>query len=64
VTMGLRQILAARRIIVLVSGATKRDVVHAAFEGSVGPSLPASFLQDVSADVSVIVDRAAWEGEP
>jgi glucosamine-6-phosphate deaminase len=64
VTMGLRQILAARRTIVLVSGAAKRDVVHAAFEGPVGPSLPASFLQDVTADVSVIVDRAAWDGEP
>jgi glucosamine-6-phosphate deaminase len=64
VTMGLRQILAARRIVVLASGAAKRDVAHAALEGPVGPSLPASFLQDVKADLSVIVDRAAWEGEP
>ena len=64
VTMGLRQILAANRIVVLASGAAKHDVVHAALEGPVGPSVPASFLQDADADVSVIVDRAAWVDDP
>jgi glucosamine-6-phosphate deaminase len=63
VTMGLRQILAARRIVVLASGGAKHDVVHAALEGPVGPSVPASFLQDADADVRVIVDRAAWDGD-
>jgi glucosamine-6-phosphate deaminase len=60
VTMGMRHLLEARRIVMVVSGATKREIVHRALEGPVRPEVPASFLQTAEADVTVIVDRAAW----
>jgi glucosamine-6-phosphate deaminase len=49
-----------RRIVMVVSGAIKRAIVHRALEGPVGPEVPASFLQTAEAEVTVIVDRAAW----
>jgi glucosamine-6-phosphate deaminase len=60
VTMGLRRLLAARVIVLVVSGASKAAIVHRALEGEVGPEVPASFLQRASGDVHVVVDRAAW----
>jgi len=60
VTMGLRHLLEARQIIMVVSGAAKHGIVHRALEGPVGPEVPASFLRTADADVTVIVDRAAW----
>jgi glucosamine-6-phosphate deaminase len=60
VTMGLRQLLGARQILMVVSGAAKRVIVHRALEGPVGPEVPASFLRTAEAKVTVIVDRAAW----
>lgn len=60
VTMGLGQLLSARAIVLVVSGEGKRTIVREAVEGPVGPEVPASFLQDADADVTVLVDRAAW----
>lgn len=62
ITLGLRQILAARRIVVLASGRQKHDIVHRAFEGPVREDVPASLLQNAAAEVTVIVDRGAWDG--
>jgi glucosamine-6-phosphate deaminase len=62
VTMGMATLLSARAILVLVTGAGKRAIVHEAFEGPITPSVPASFLQTAEADVTVIVDSAAWGG--
>ena len=65
VTMGLRHLLRARRIVLVVSGAGKRAVLHRVLEGPVGPEVPASFLREAESDVIVIVDRECWgEGEP
>ena len=63
VTIGMRQLLDARQILLLVAGASKHAIVRAAIEGPVGPDVPASFLQVAAGRVTVIVDRAAWEGE-
>lgn len=60
VTMGLRQILTARTILLIVSGRAKREIVHATLEGPVGPEVPASFLQVTHAEVTAVVDRDAW----
>lgn len=60
VTIGLRHLLAARTIALLVAGERKRTIVHDALEGPVGSVVPASFLQTARGDVTVIVDRAAW----
>jgi glucosamine-6-phosphate deaminase len=62
VTMGMRQLLSARTIVVVVSGAAKHEIVHAAVDGPVGGDVPASFLQEADADVNVVADRAAWDG--
>ena len=62
ITLGLRQILASRRILLLASGAKKHGIVRRALEGPVGQDVPASFLREAGAEVTVIVDRAAWDG--
>jgi glucosamine-6-phosphate deaminase len=61
VTMGMRHLLSARSIVLLVSGVGKRTIVHDALEGPVGPEVPASFLREADGDVTVVVDRAAWD---
>jgi glucosamine-6-phosphate deaminase len=60
VTVGLRSLLAARTIVVVVSGESKHAIVREVVDGPVGPMVPASYLQDVDGDVTVVVDRAAW----
>jgi glucosamine-6-phosphate deaminase len=62
--MGLRHLLRARRIVLVISGASKQAIVHRVLEGRVGPDVPASFLREAESDVVVIVDRACWgEGD-
>jgi glucosamine-6-phosphate deaminase len=63
VTMGLRQLSAARTILLVASGHAKRAILRAALEGPVGPEVPASFLQVTPAHVTAVVDRDAW-GQP
>lgn len=60
VTLGLGPLLRARTIVLLVAGERKRGIVHRALEGPVGEDVPASFLREAGAEVTVIVDRAAW----
>lgn len=59
-TAGLGVLLTARRVILLVSGSGKREIVHRALEGPVTPEVPASFLQQ-HPELVVVVDRDAWE---
>ena len=63
VTLGLRTLLDARRILLLVGGASKHAIVRRALEGPVGEDVPASFVRQARGSVTVVVDRAAWEGE-
>lgn len=58
-TAGLDVLLAARRVVLLVTGRHKRTIAHAALEGPVTRDVPASFLQE-HPDVDVLVDREAW----
>ena len=60
VTMGMRQLLAARTILLLVSGEGKRAITHRALEGPVGPEVPASLLREADSEVTILLDRAAW----
>lgn len=60
-TMGMRQVLGARQIILLATGAAKADAVAAMAEGPLTTACPASWLQ-VHPDVRVVVDRAAAAG--
>ncbi len=57
-TMGIQTILSARRILLLVSGEEKADIVKTAFFGPVTPKVPASILQ-FHKDVILVADEAA-----
>jgi glucosamine-6-phosphate deaminase len=58
ITMGVATILEARRILLLVSGAPKREIFRRAFEEPVRESLPASALQ-LHPNLTVVADKAA-----
>ena len=58
ITMGIKSIMQARQILVVVSGESKADIVKAAFTGPVVPEVPASILQ-MHPDVVLVGDKAA-----
>jgi len=58
ITMGVRTILEARRIVLLAWGQHKAEIVGAAVEGPVTPQVTASFLQEHD-QVQFVIDRAA-----
>lgn len=58
-TMGIGTIMAARKIIMVVTGADKRDILRKTFWGPVDPQVPASVLQ-FHPDVTLICDKAAY----
>ena len=60
-TMGVGTVMAARRVLMIVTGADKADILHRAFCGPVTPWVPASILQ-FHPDVTLICDEAAWSG--
>lgn len=45
-TMGVATILEAKRVVLFARGNSKREIVHRAMAGEVGPEVPASFLQN------------------
>lgn len=57
-TLGVADLLMARRVILLATGAPKAAIVARALEGPVTTEVPASALQR-HADLTVLVDRAA-----
>lgn len=57
-TIGVREIMAARRVILLATGADKGRVLADALSGPVTSALPASFLQEHPA-LTVVCDIEA-----
>jgi glucosamine-6-phosphate deaminase len=57
-TAGMDVLLAAKHILLMVSGAAKRDILQATLHGPVTPDVPSSFLQGMP-NVTVIADRDA-----
>ena len=57
-TMGVGTVMAARKIVILITGADKADILQRAFFAPVTPQVPASVLQ-FHHDVTLICDRAA-----
>lgn len=53
VTMGMGSIMGARRVLLVVSGAEKREILEKALYGPVTPQVPASLLQ-LHPDLTVI----------
>ena len=58
VTLGLATIMAAREVVVLVSGKGKREPLERVLDGPVTPDVPASILR-THPRCLVIADRAA-----
>lgn len=58
ISMGIKTIMLAQRVILLANGANKAEAVYKAVCGSVSPAAPASILQ-LHRDVTVIVDKEA-----
>lgn len=58
ITMGVPQILNAKKIIILASGENKAEAVKKAIQGPVTPQCPASILQEHS-NVTWIIDELA-----
>jgi len=61
VTIGLAGLLRSRTILLVASGGSKREIVQRAVLGPMTDEVPASHLR-ASADLRVLVDRAAWDG--
>ncbi len=57
-TMGIRTIMLARHILLVVSGSSKAEIVKAALTGPITPRVPASILQ-LHPDVTLVADEAA-----
>lgn len=57
ITAGMNVILAAREVLLLVSGEAKRDILQRTLNSIPAPELPASYLQHVN--LTVMLDEAA-----
>lgn len=57
-TMGIGNIMNANRIILIVSGSEKAQILKEVIEGAILPSIPASILQ-LHKDITVIADKEA-----
>lgn len=57
-TMGIRDIMQAKRVVMVVSGVDKAEIVKTAFFGPVTPRVPASILQ-FHRDFTLVADKEA-----
>lgn len=57
-TMGIKTIMQAKKILIVVNGENKANIVERAFFGPVTPEVPASILQ-LHNDVTLVGDEAA-----
>ncbi len=60
-TMGIGSIMQAKKIVVIVTGEGKREIVKKAFQGPITPEVQASVLQ-LHSDVILVGDEAALAG--
>lgn len=58
ISVGMRDIMRAKKIVLIASGEDKADAIYRSFFGPVTPQTPASILQ-LHPDVTVIADEAA-----
>ena len=56
--MGIGTIMKARKILLVVNGAAKAEIVRDVLQGPVVPQVPASVLQ-LHPDVTVVLDKEA-----
>ena len=58
ITMGVGTVMAAKKIVMVITGADKADILYKVFFGPVTPEVPASILQ-FHPNVTVVVDKEA-----
>ena len=63
ISMGIKTIMRAKKILLIASGEDKAEIVAKAFFGPVVPEVPASILQ-MHDDVVVVADSAALSKIP
>ena len=63
ITMGIGTVMAARKIVMIITGADKAEILHKVFFGPVTPEVPGSILQ-FHHDVTLICDEAATAKMP
>ena len=56
--MGIGTIMSAKKILVVVSGEDKADILSKIINGPITPQVPASILQ-LHPDVTIVADNAA-----
>ncbi len=61
ITMGVRTIMSARRVVLLAFGEHKAEIVKRTVEGEVSSEVPATFLQDHENCLMVLDEAAAGE---
>lgn len=59
-TMGVKTIMSAKKVLMLVSGEGKAEILHKIVCGPITPKVPASVLQ-LHPDVTIIADEAAMK---
>ncbi|MCI6909051.1 MAG: glucosamine-6-phosphate deaminase [Eubacteriales bacterium] len=57
-TMGMREIMQAKKIVMVVNGKDKAQILYDSFCGPITPAVPASILQ-LHPDVTLVADEAA-----
>ena len=57
ITMGIRSIMQAKRVLLIANGAAKKEIVEKAFYGPITPEVPASILQ-LHPDLTIIYSEA------
>ena len=57
-TMGIKSIMQAKKILVIVSGESKAEILKEVLHGPITPAVPASILQ-LHNDVTIVADEAA-----
>lgn len=58
ITMGIKTIMGAKKILLMATGAGKAGIIKEALFGNITPKVPASILQ-LHSDVTVVLDEAA-----
>ncbi|MEG0019089.1 MAG: glucosamine-6-phosphate deaminase [Oscillospiraceae bacterium] len=58
ISMGIKSIMQARKILIVISGSSKAQTLYDAFFGDITPQVPASILQ-LHPDVTVVADMEA-----
>lgn len=58
-TMGIATVLEVRKIIQIIGGENRADIVHEAFFGPITEQIPSSILQESGDEFTLVLDKAA-----